>query len=323
MTLDPQAAAVLERQWPRAAGRPTVAGARTRTRGLIRLQAAPQPVARVEDAVVPGSGVRTRVYRPAGEAPFGCLVLLHGGGWVTGDLDTHDRPARRLANASGCVVVTVDYRRPPEHPFPAPLDDCLEAIRWIHRDARRLGIDPARIGVAGDSAGGNLAAAACLRARDEGGPDIAFQALIYPVTDAACATPSYDAYRTGYGLRRDTMTWYWDHYLGGTADGTHPYASPLRAANLGGLPPAFVATAEYDPVRDDGELYAARLAEAGVPVVHTRYDGMIHAFFLMDGVLDRTAVLIAETAHQAVRILTPWNEEPMRAGGKSCRQHPR
>lgn len=307
MTLDPQAAAVLERHWSRGAGTPTVDEGRARTRSLVRLQAAPQPVARVEEAVVPCSGVRARVYRPAGEAPFGCLVLLHGGGWVTGDLDTHDRPARRLANASGCVIVTVDYRRAPEHPFPAPLDDCLEAVRWIHRDAGRLGIDPARIGVGGDSAGGNLAAAACLRARDEGGPGIAFQALLYPVTDAACATPSYSAYRTGYGLRRDTMTWYWNHYLGG-ADGDDPYASPLRAPDLAGLPPAFVATAEYDPVRDDGELYAARLAEAGVPVVHSRYDGMIHAFLLMDGVLDRSAALIEETAREAARRLSPGNK---------------
>ncbi|MEO3829756.1 alpha/beta hydrolase [Actinomadura sp. B10D3] len=307
MTLDPQAAAVLEREWPRADGPPTVDEARARTRGLVRLQAAPQPVARVDEAVVPGTGVRIRVYRPAGQEPFGCLVLLHGGGWVTGDLDTHDRPARRLARASGCAVVAVAYRRPPEHPFPAPLDDCLEAIRWVHRDAARLGIDPARIGVAGDSAGGNLAAAACLRARDEGGPALAFQALIYPATDAACATPSYDAFGTGYGLRRDTMTWYWNHYLGG-ADGDDPYASPLRALDLGGLPPAFVATAEYDPVRDDGELYAARLAEAGVPVVRDRYDGMIHAFLLMDGVLDRTAALIEETAREAARHLSPAND---------------
>ncbi|WP_141585483.1 alpha/beta hydrolase [Actinomadura sp. WMMA1423] len=311
MTLDPQAAAVVEalgrRPGARAADEVTVSEARARTRGLIGLQAAPQPVAMVQGAVVPGSGRRARVYYPAGEAPFGCLVLLHGGGWVTGDLDTHDRPARRLANASGCAVVTVDYRRAPEHPFPVPLDDCLEAIRWVGRESGRLGIDPSRIGVAGDSAGGNLAAAACLRARDEGGPDVAFQALIYPVTDAACATSSYDAYRTGYGLRRDTMTWYWKHYLGGGADGAHPYASPLRAADLSGLPPAFVATAECDPVRDDGELYAARLAEAGVPVTHRRYSGMIHAFFLMDGVLDRTAVLIEETAREAARTLMPSN----------------
>lgn len=308
MPLDPQVVALLgarRRNGVRPVEELTVSEARAATRAYARLQGEPEAMAGIERAVVPGPAgdLRVRIYHPHGEPPHPCLVHFHGGGWVSGDLATYDRPSRRLANTSGCVVVTVDHRRAPEHKFPAPLDDCLTAVRWVHGNAEYLGVDPGRINVTGDSAGGNLAAATCIRARDEGGPEIGFQALIYPATDARCETSSYETYAEGFGLQRGDMRWCWNHYLTGGADADDPLASPLRAADLGGLPPALVVTAEYDPLRDDGELYAARLMEAGVPTRLSRYDGMIHAFYLMGGVLVRTGELIEEIGRCAGKAL--------------------
>lgn len=284
----------------------TVAEARAAARSHIGLQGDPAPVAQVHDVVIPGkASIRARVYVPYGEAPFAGLVHFHGGGWVTGGLDTHDRPSRNLAARSGCVVITVDYRKAPEYPFPAAVDDAWAAVAWAHQHADRFGVAANRIGVSGDSAGGNLAAVVCLRSRDEQGPPLQFQALLYPLTDARCEAPSYRTNAVGYGVQAADLRRYWGLYLGGTADADHPYASPLRASDLSGLPPALVVTAEYDPARDDGERYAARLADAGVAVTLNRYEGMIHAFYLMGGVLSRTRDLVDEIAREAKTYLAP------------------
>jgi acetyl esterase len=212
-------------------------------------------------------------------------------------LDTHDGMCRNLCAGSVCVVASVDYRLAPEHKFPAGIDDCLHATRWAAAHAAELGADPRRIAVAGDSAGGNIAAVTALRVRDEGGPALCGQLLLYPVTDYHTpGTPSYQENAEGYGLTRDTMKWFWGHYLRDPSEGTHPHAAPLRAPDLSGLPPALVITAEYDPLRDEGELYGRRLEQAGVPAEIIRYDGMMHGFFTMVGVLDTARAAVATAA---------------------------
>jgi len=236
-------------------------------------------MASVADRSCPGPAcdVPVRVYVPVDEpGPRPVLVYFHGGGWVIGDLETHDSTARKLAAASGVTVVSVDYRLAPEDPFPAAVDDCLAAVRWVVDNAGDLDVDPSRLAVGGDSAGGNLAAVAAGRLRDDGVP-VAFQLLVYPVTDGTMGLPSYDENAEGYFLTRDTMAWFWDHYVGGEHR-TNPLASPLHAPDeaLAGLPPALVITAEFDPLRDEGEAYAARLRDAGVPVESVRYDGLLH-----------------------------------------------
>jgi acetyl esterase len=265
-------------------------------------------VARVEHRFIPGptADLPVRIYYPEGAAAdgrFGALVLFHGSGWVICNLDVNDVPARALANRSGCVVVAVNYQKAPEHKFPIPLDDCYATTCWVADHAAELGVDPARIGVGGDSSGGNLAAAVCLRARDEGGPALAFQLLIYPPTCSDLATATYESCAEGYGLQRESMRWFWDMYLTAPEDGRNPLASPLLADDLSGLPPAFVATAEFDPLRDDGERYAERLRDAGVPVKLRRYDGMIHAFYLMDGVIGQASQLFDEAGREAALAL--------------------
>lgn len=225
-------------------------------------------------------GIPIRIYRPdAGDAKP-CLVFFHGGGWVIGDLDTHDAPCRMLAKESGYVVIAVDYRLAPEHPYPTPLDDGYNAFCWIHENAQQLGIDPNKLAVGGDSAGGNMAAVVCLRARDESGPPIQHQLLIYPVTNAAMDTESYQDNGEGYMLTRSTMSWFFDHYLV-EQDRQQPFVSPLLASDLGRLPPATVFTAEFDPLRDEGEAYGKRLEQAGVRTLIKRFDGQIHGFFTM------------------------------------------
>jgi acetyl esterase len=199
---------------------------------------------------------------------------------VIGNIEQYDGTARQLANASGAIVVSVDYRSAPEHPFPAPLDDCWRALQWTAAHAAELGGDASRIAVGGDSAGGNLAAVCALRARDAGGPDLALQVLVYPVCDDDFETESYKANGTGYLLEAEQMQWFFDCYTEhGNADRANWQISPLRAPDLHGVAPAVVITAEYDPLRDEGEAYADRLREAGIEVEARRYDGMIHAFF--------------------------------------------
>jgi acetyl esterase len=240
----------------------------------------PQPVARVKDHRVPGQGgeIPLRLYHPGGDEPLPAVVFFHGGGWVVGNIETHDGYCRALAHAAGVIVASVDYRLAPEHPFPAGVEDAYAATCWVAKHASQLGADPKRLVVAGDSAGGNLAAAVALMARDRGGPTLALQLLIYPITDCNFETPSYRDNAEGYFLTRETMIWFWKHYLPSEADRRQAYASPLRAASLRGLPPALVLTAEYDPLRDEGEAYAQRLTDAGVSTKLIRYDGMIHGF---------------------------------------------
>jgi acetyl esterase len=226
----------------------------------------------------PGGGIPVRVYRPEGEGPLPLVAYAHGGGWVLGTLDGFDPVCRALANASGAVIASIGYRLAPEHPFPAASDDVRAAVRWLAANARELGGDPDRVAIAGDSAGGNLATVTARRLRDEGGSPLRFQALVYPVCDSALNTPSYRAAGDGFGLTALSMKRYWDLYLDG-ADGRRPDASPLRADDLSGLPPAFILTVRDDVLRDEGEAYAHALEAAGVPVTLRRYDGAVHGFF--------------------------------------------
>ena len=252
-----------------------------------------------EDRTLPGPGgpIPVRVYR-AREEPSPVLLYFHGGGWVLGNLVTHHGVCATLARLAGCVVCSVDYRLAPEHRFPAALDDAWAATSWAAEHAEEIGCRPGELAVGGDSAGGNLAAICALRARDAGVP-LALQLLVYPVTDADFETSTYREFADGYYLTAFAMRWFWDHYLP-DGDRFQPDASPLRAPDVGGTAPALVVTAEFDPLRDEGEAYARRLEEAGVPVTLTRYDGIIHGFFRMPGVLSRANDALAEAA-QALR----------------------
>ena len=301
MALDPQAKALLDMLV--AAGGPPIEEMEVPAVRQMYLDMRPPTigaaVARVEDRRIPiddGATIGARVYTPeGGDGPFPCVVYLHGGGWVIGDLETHDHLCRALAKGAGAVVVSVDYRLAPEVRFPAAADDCYAATRWVAANGAELGIDPQRIAVAGDSAGGNLAAVVAQMARDRGGPQIAFQLLLCPVTDYGFDTASYRENADGYLLTKNAMVWFWHHYLAEpAAQGRDPRASPMRAESLAGLPPAHVVTAEYDPLRDDGEAYAARLREAGVPVTQRRYEGQIHNFYAMGHVLERGAAACDE-----------------------------
>ena len=247
-----------------------------------------EAVADVADRGVPGPAgdVPVRVYAPVAGGALPGIVYFHGGGFVIGNLESHDGTCRALANASGCAVVSVDYRLAPENRFPAAAEDCYAALRFVAERGAELGVDPQRLAVAGDSAGGNLAAVAALLARQRRGPDLRFQLLVYPVADHRFDTASYRENAEGYFLTAAMMRWFWGHYLARPEQGEDPIASPLRAKDLTGLPPALVITAEYDPLRDEGEAYAERLREAGVATELRRYDGQIHGFFSLFDALD-------------------------------------
>ncbi len=244
--------------------------------------------------------IPVRIYRPTADLSP-AIVYFHGGGWVIGDLETHDPVCRQLALATGYTVIAVDYRLAPEHPFPAPLDDCYDATCWVADNARSLNIDPGRIAVAGDSAGGNLAACVSLKARDMGSPAISFQLLIYPVIDSQMNTQSYEDNADGFLLTRDSMQWFWNHYTDEDS-AMDPLAAPANARNLEGLPPACIITAEFDPLRDEGEVFADRLVKHGVPTRLERFDGMIHGFFGMTDLLagSRQAMSLAADELKAV-----------------------
>jgi acetyl esterase len=315
MPLDPQAKQVLDQL--AVLGLPPnhlVSPAQARLNMKARPRAAGPEVAKVEDRLIPGPRVElpVRIYTPSGSGPFPILVWFHGGGWVVGDLDTADPTARHLTVGAGCVVVSVDYRLAPETKFPGAADDCYAATVWAAQHATRLNGDASRIAVGGDSAGGNLAAAVALMARDRGGLSLTFQLLVYPVTAHDFDTASYRQNAEGYSLTLDGMRWYWEQYLQGPDDTSNPYAAPMAARDLKGLPPALVITAEYDPLCDEGEAYAKRLQAAGVATSCQRYDGMIHGFFGMPAVLDKGRQAIADacaalrqafatTAHAAMR----------------------
>lgn len=301
MPLDPQARMLLDQVAGMAISSLTslpVAEARQAVTTLATMSGEPEPVARVENRAVPGPAgdIPVRIYTPTGRGPFPVLVFFHGGGWVICNLDTHDGMCRQLTNAAGCVVVSVDYRLAPEHRYPAAAEDAYAATRWVAANAAAIGADPARVAVGGDSAGGNLTAVVALMARDRGGPPLVFQLLVYPATDAPDGTASYRDNADGYFLTAAAMRWYWGHYLGSNTACREPYACPLRAPDLQNLPPGLVITAEFDPLRDEGEAYAARLREAGVPVQVSRYDGMVHAFFGMSAQLDKGEQAVAEAA---------------------------
>jgi acetyl esterase len=271
----------------------------------ISLMAPAAEIAQFEETIIdgPGGPLRIRVYTPHGAGPFPLLVFFHGSGFVLCSLDTHDGMCRNLCAGAECVVASVDYRLAPEDKFPAGIDDCLQATRWAAAHATELGVNPARVALAGDSAWANMAAVTALRVRDEGGPALCGQLLLYPVTDYHTpGTPSYDENAEGFGLTRDTMKWFWDHYLNDASEGAHPHASPLRAPELSGLPPALVITAEYDPLRDEGEFYAEKLRTAGVATSLTRYDGVNHGFMFWVGVVDKAGAAMNEACEWLRRV---------------------
>jgi acetyl esterase len=297
MALDPQARALLDmlaalgappmsQQTPEAARAQMAAAGDARPPG--------EDVASVDDRQVPGphGDITVRVYNP-GSGPLPVVVYYHGGGWVIGDLDYQDVACRYIANHTPAVVVSVDYRLAPEHKFPVPFDDSYAALQWVAANAAAIGGDASRLAVAGDSAGGNLAAAVSMKARDSGGPAISHQLLVYPVTNLDYGTPSYSENADGYLLTKDSMVWFWDHYLNTPAEAENPLVSPLRVANASNLPPATIITAGFDPLRDEGEAYGAKLKAAGVPVVVERYEGMIHGFYGLAHALDE-----GKRAHQ-------------------------
>jgi len=301
MPLDPQLQAMRDkRERDQVAPLYTMSLAEARAADLASIQAAggsPEPVHEVTDHRLP-DGPQVRIYKPAGTGPLPVLMYFFGGGWVLGTIDTADGIARSLANAAGCIVAVTGYRLAPEHPFPAAIEDCWAATRWVAANAAELGADPGRIAVGGDSAGGNLAAALTLMAQEAGDLTLAGQLLVYPNTDQLADDESLRENGDPWLFNHHSVRWYREHYLTDPDDATNPLASPLRAETLKGLPPALIITAEYDPLRDQGERYARRLAEEGVPVAVTRYEGMVHGFFAMAGTVDASRIALAQAAKQ-------------------------
>jgi len=314
--LHPQVQAFIDQADPR---RPKLyelepAAARAQAAGAVALIGPGPAVATVRDVAIPAGDVTipaipARVYEPGGSQ--GTIVWFHGGGWVIGGLDTHDAMCRTLANAAHCTVVSVAYRLAPEHPFPAPLDDAWAALLWTSAE-----YPSAPLVVGGDSAGGNLAAVCALRCRDRGGPALALQVLVYPVTDHDLATASYIERRGEDALLSSrSMTWFWDQYVPDPADRANPEVSPLRAPDLSGLPAAVVVTAEYDPLRDEGRAYAQRLQDAGVTVTAYHYQDMAHPFFAFVNVFERSNEAVgrvAERIRAAVTAAAPVASLPQR-----------
>jgi acetyl esterase len=263
----------------------SVDGARQLLADLWTPPEEPEPVATVRDFTIQGStgGIPIRIYTPEGLAPFPILVYFHGGGWVMGSIDIDDSLCRALTNAAKCAVVSIGYRHPPEHPFPAPVEDCYVATKWIAENPRVAHGGPDRIAICGESAGGNLAAAVAQVARDRNGPTLAHQVLITPIVDYAANTRSYDLDPKQVVVTQADIEWIWDHYLESELDSNNPYASPLRARTLGNLPPATVVTCGFDVLRDQGIAYAERLEEADIRVAHRHYDDLTHGFI---GMLD-------------------------------------
>lgn len=311
MALSPQTAGIIAAL--AEAGAPKfyecdVPTARAVTQGFLQLQRPAADVAKVEDITIPGPAgdIPARVYTGKGAGAGAPIVLyFHGGGWVVGDLGIVDQPCRDIANEVGAIVISVDYRLSPETKFPGPVDDCYAAVTWAAKNAASLGGDASKLVVSGDSAGGNLAAVMSLKARDENGPAIAAQWLIYPVTDAATNSTyrSYADNANDYTLTAGDMEWFWNHYINGPADNDNPYAAPIKAANLAGLPPALVVTAEYDPLRDEGDAYAEKLAAAGVNVTHKKFDDQAHGFLWMSGPLDSYNEVLTDMANHAKAVL--------------------
>ena len=307
MPLDPQISQLLELFAADPSVKPvqhcTPAEVRARIAQSSRtLAGKPEPIGAATDSEIPGRAgpIPIRVYSPYGDTgePLPCLVFFHGGGWVAGDLDSHDALCRLLCNASRARLVAVDYRLAPEHPFPAAVEDAVDATNWVAHHGNRLGIDPMRIGLAGDSAGGNLAAVVAHHARDTGRV-LKHQLLIYPATDTRTDTPSYEENARGYSLEREGMQWFFDHYLPDPAHRTHPHVAVLHAPDFRRLAPALVLTAGYDPLRDDGRRYATALHDAGSPVLLQEHETLIHGFANMSGVSDVSRRAILEAGRRA------------------------
>ena len=302
-SLHPQVVALLERvarsPLPPYATVPPFVARRIYRDTRAAVSPTPPEVAEAKLVLAPGPGglIPLRAYRPAGtraEEILPALMYFHGGGWTIGDLDTHDVVCRQIANGARCAVFSVDYRMGPESPFPAAFDDCVAATRWVAAEAGAQRVDAQRIAVGGDSAGGNLAAAAALAARDAGGPRLCFQLLVYPATDQRLGFPSVERNGEGYLLTRKSMEYFRSHYLPRRADWDDWRASPLLAPSLAGLPPALVITAGFDPLVDEGRAYAERLAREGAKVAYREYPDMVHGFLLMGGVLDTANAAVQE-----------------------------
>jgi len=314
MTINPDAAKVVELII--ASGRPPyptighVAAREIFVASRAILQPDPSPVGEVRDlaATGPAGEIPLRLYRGQGtdaSRPQPALIYYHGGGWVLGNLESHDGVCRDIANAALCTVISVDYRLAPEAKFPAAADDSIAAAQWIHDNADALGIDRNRLAVGGDSAGGNLSAVVALHARDNGGPKLKLQVLIYPSTDMSSVYPSYEEFAEQLPLTRTTMDWFVDLYLKSRARDAEDWrASPLHANSLAGLPPAYVITAAMDPLRDEGEEFARALMNAGVAVETKRFDGQIHGFLTMGRIIQDSQVAIADIATELRKAFT-------------------
>jgi acetyl esterase len=304
VTLDPDASAVFKAF--QEAGRPpyeTVTPAEARElylKGRLVTNPEPPELKSVRSLAIPAphGSIAARMYTPLklreakGLAP--CLVFFHGGGWVIGDLDSHDVVCRKLADEAQLIVFAVDYRLAPEHKFPAAVEDAITATKWIASNARQFGLDAARLSIGGDSAGGNLAAVVAIAARDGNGPPISGQVLIYPAIDFAMSHGSHSEPETSILLTHSVIRWFRDHYLTGAADVHDWRASPARASSLIGLPPAYVLTAGADPLRDEGDEYAERLKQAGVAVTYRHFPGQFHGFFTMGKLLQQANVAVTE-----------------------------
>ncbi len=279
----------------------------------LMVQPDPPEVAQVQSLAASGphGTIPLRLYRPlpasrgGAATPLPLLIYFHGGGWVIGDLDTHDTLCRELANGAGIAVISVDYRMGPEHRFPAAVDDCVAATRWIQAEAAKLGFNPQRVAVGGDSAGGNLATVVALTLRDAGGPPLAYQLLIYPSTDMRRISPSHTRNGQGYLLTSDTIAYFQGHYLPDAALEHDWRASPLLHPDLRNLPPALILTAGYDPLRDEGIDYAQRLTLAGNRATHIGFERQIHGFILMGRIIDEAVDAVAICAAQLRRALAP------------------
>ncbi|GAA1337148.1 alpha/beta hydrolase [Saccharothrix algeriensis] len=311
MPLHPEARAVIARGGLVPDGEATPARVRAAFAASWRPSPRPEPVESVVDRTVPGPAaeIPVRVYTPHGDGPFPVLVWYHGGGWVLGSLDENDATCRALCNAVGVVVVSVDYRLAPEHRYPAAVEDAYAALTWVAAHGAEIGAD-GRVAVGGESAGGNLAAVVSLMARDHDGPAISLQLLATPVTAPPSDRPSYVDYGQGHFLDRESMEWFFRQYPRDPSDLDDPYLAPLAASHLGGLPPALVMTAEYDPLRDEAEEYAHRLLDAGVPVTLLRYEGQIHGFFAL--LVDQLSVSAEAHARAAAALRAAFAQEVLR-----------
>ncbi|MEZ9593450.1 alpha/beta hydrolase [Shewanella sp. 10N.261.52.F9] len=266
-----------------------------------------EPFVAIEHSFIPGptADLPVRIYRPTtanSDELQPAIIFIHGSGWVVSNIETNDHFSRALANRTGSVVVAINYQKAPEHKFPIPMDDCYSSTLWIFEHAELLGLDPLRIGILGDSAGGNLAAAVTLRLRDENGPRLAYQVLVYPAVQYGWDTPSAHANAEGYLLQRASMKYYWGHYVRSEADALNPYCSPLNAQSHKDLPPTFIYTAEFDPLCDDGFLYARELRGAGVNVKYRCFDGVIHGFIKMLGTFDQADEFLNELKQDLLEI---------------------